>query len=528
MNENYANPVLPGFHSDPSVCKVGEDFYLVTSTFEYFPGLPLFHSRNLVDWEPVGHALQRSDQLDLTKTPSSQGIFAPTLRHHDGHFYIVCTDVCGLGNFLIRSERITGPWSHPLPLAIAGIDPSLFFHENRTWLTVSAPDQGGIHLVEMDLATGRLVGEPRLIWKGTGGKFPEGPHLYHHRGWFYLLISEGGTEFGHMLTVARSRDLQGPYASCPHNPILSHRSTDHPLQATGHADWVCLDSGAWWMVFLANRPYGYPPVHHLGRETCLAPFDWNEEDWPVVTSPLPLQLPRPDLPGSGNAEPAPTREKFDRPNLALHWNFRRNPRPDAWSLSHRPGTLSLRCARPSLDDPEPLAWIGRRQQHFHCRVETQFVFDPAGPGEAAGLVIHMNESHYASLAVTLVQGQRRVQMRRRLASMRMEGEAYPLPPGPVTLRIVTDNRTWKNNLWRLEAMLAEGWREIGLVESRHLSTEMAGGFTGVYFGLWASGHGVDSNTWAHFSWFDYEPFPDDEHLSHAYLPNPSALPGLFS
>ena len=261
----YTNPIIPGLYPDPSICRVGDDYYLVTSSFEYFPGVPLFHSKDLVNWRQIGHCLTTERQLPLGNAGSSGGIYAPTIRHHDGWFYMVTTNVSGIGNFLVRSEQPAGPWSDPIPVMQEGIDPSLFFDEDgRVYYQFA--NHSRIYQCEIDISSGSLLTESRLIWKGTGGAYPEAPHLYKINGLYYLIIAEGGTEYGHMVTIARSDSPYGPYEACPHNPILSHRSLNSSIHATGHADLVQAHDGSWWAVFLGIRPVSYPFRHHLGRE----------------------------------------------------------------------------------------------------------------------------------------------------------------------------------------------------------------------------------------------------------------------
>lgn len=256
LSSKYSNPILPGFYPDPSVCRVGADFYLVTSSFHYFPGVPIFHSRDLVHWRQIGHCLTSRSQLNLDGCKSSLGIFAPTLRFHKGLFYMITTNTNGFRNFYVWAKQPEGPWSEPVWLDWPGIDPSLFFDEDgRVYITGNGGFLGdealGIYQAEINPETGSLLSERRFIWAGTGAKAPEGPHLYKIHGKYYLLIAEGGTEYGHMVTIARSDHPYGPYESHPFNPILTHRSIDSPIQATGHADLVELEDGSWWAVFLA-------------------------------------------------------------------------------------------------------------------------------------------------------------------------------------------------------------------------------------------------------------------------------------
>ena len=283
--QGYTNPIVKGFNPDPSVCRVGEDYYLVTSSFQYFPGVPLYHSKDLVNWEQIGHVLTRESQLHLKGANSNGGIYAPTIRHHDGKFYMITTNVSTVGNFIVSTDDIRGEWSDPVPVKVGGIDPSIFWDEDgKCWYTGSA--DGGILLCEINPDTGDVLSVPRRIWNGTGGRWPEAPHIYKKDGWYYLMIAEGGTEFGHMETIARSRHIDGPYQEAPHNPILAHykaATQDNPIQGVGHADLVQAHDGSWWLVCLGFRTQS--GMHHLlGRETFLAPVRWDEGAWPVVNA----------------------------------------------------------------------------------------------------------------------------------------------------------------------------------------------------------------------------------------------------
>ncbi len=255
---NYQNPVIPGFYPDPSVCRVGEDYYLVTSTFQYFPGVPVFHSRDLVHWRQIGHCLTRASQLPLENASSYGGIYAPTIRYHDGVFYMITTNVNAGKHFIVSTSDPAGEWSEPVWIDQAGIDPSLLFDGDRVYFSWTM--RGAIYQAELDIGTGKLLTEPRLIWRGTGGRYPEAPHLYKIDGTYYLMVAEGGTENGHMETLARSSSPWGPFEPCPHNPILTHRNRGaHSIQGTGHADVVQAHDGSWWAVFLAFRQVGpYP------------------------------------------------------------------------------------------------------------------------------------------------------------------------------------------------------------------------------------------------------------------------------
>lgn len=280
--------IIPGFHPDPSICRVGDRYYLATSSFEYLPAVPLFTSTDLVNWSQLGNVLDRSTQVATRPgiEGASGGIYAPTLRYHDGLFWLVTTNIheVARGHLIVHAENPEGPWSDPVHVAgVIGIDPDLFWDPagdcHLTWSNVLT---GGISQAQIDPFTGAVLSEPIQLWRGTGGAHAEGPHLYLRNEWYYLLVAEGGTGAGHMVTVARSKHPDGPYESNPDNPILTHRSTALPVQATGHADLIERVDGSWALVHLGTRPRGsFPRWHTNGRETFIAGIDWVN-NWPVV------------------------------------------------------------------------------------------------------------------------------------------------------------------------------------------------------------------------------------------------------
>lgn len=500
----YQNPIIPGFYPDPSICRVGQDYYLVTSSFEYFPGVPLFHSRDLVHWRQIGHCLTRASQLALNGAPSSGGIYAPTIRYHHGTFYMVTTNVSGGGHFYVHTQNPASEWSDPIwvgggPELNGSIDPSLFFDDDgRVYFTCTGPGPQ-LYQFEIDIHTGAMLSVPRPIWPGSGGKYPEGPHLYKIGGLYYLMVAEGGTEYGHLESIARADNPYGPFENCPYNPILTHRSLESPIQVTGHADLLQAHDGSWWLVFLAVRPNGYPPCYHLGRETFLAPVRWTADGWPEVGSHgrVSLQMEADCLPPHP-WETAPSRDDFDIPQLRLQWNFRRNPEPSFWSLVERPGWLRLNGPRSLDDEGHSLAFVGRRQQHFRCQVAALLDYTPANEEDEAGLTVIMNERHHYDIVLKWIAGSRQVIVRRRIGSLSAVVAQSLLPDGPVVLRIQAERDHY-----------TLGYGEESLIplasgETRYLSTEVAGGFTGVYFGLYARGSQP-----AYFDWFDYIPVEDE-------------------
>ena len=498
----YSNPVLPGFHADPSVCRSGSDYYLVTSSFEYFPGVPVYHSRDLVHWRQVGHALTRESQLRLEGQKSSKGIFAPTIRCQAGTFDMITSNIDNGGDFYVHTRDPAGEWSEPVWVKQKewSMDPSLFFDDDgRVYYTRHGGGRnGGVYQAEIDIATGKLAAEPRLVWAGTGGIWPEGPHLYKVGGYYYLLISEGGTSYNHMLTVARSKSPWGPYEASPANPILTHRHIpEHPLQAMGHADLVQAGSGAWWAVMLGIRPV--ERHHHIGRETMLAPVTW-ENGWPVVNAgkPVDVLMASTALPPSSPWPREPVRDEFDAPRLAAPWVFLRTSAKGLWSLAERPGVLRLKGSTRTLEEVATPAFVGRRQEHFRARVETELEFDPAAEGQQAGLVLRQNEDNHYLIRVTGVP--RRAELVTRIKGVTTVVASHPLKPGPVRLQVEAYPGGYD---FHVRSAGERSWLVIGSPPTQPLSSEKAGGFTGVYIGMYASG--PQPMPPADFAWFDYEP-----------------------
>ncbi len=497
---SYRNPVISGFHPDPSLCRVGADFYLVTSSFEYFPGVPIFQSRDLVHWRQIGHCLTRPSQLPLTLANSSQGIYAPTLRHHAGVFYLVTTNVSGGGNFYVTARDPAGPWSEPVWLKDEtwGIDPSLFFDDDgKVYYTRhGGGERGGIFQTELDLTRAALSAEPRQIWAGTGGIWPEGPHLYKVAGRYYLLISEGGTSYGHSLTVARSDSPWGPFEPCPHNPILTHCArVAHPIQATGHADLVQVENGTFWIALLGIRPTT-GQHHHLGRETFLSRVLWDSAGWPVVNggAGIELEMSSAGLPPTAQQPLTLARDDFDAKTLDFCWNFLRNPNDADCSLSARPGWLRLYGNPASLDDVASPAFVGRRQQHFQCTASTLLEYHTESSDGEAGLCLRANEANHYDLLVAHSSAGRSVRLRaRRLGSSELLAEA-PLPDGPLVLSIEAQRDSYEF-FWSIPGAARHS---LGTLPTRALATEVVGGFTGVFIGLYAKAATAD------FDWFEYE------------------------
>ncbi len=497
------NPVLPGCHPDPSICRVGDDYYLVTSTFEYFPGLPVFHSTDLASWERIGHVVTREGQLDYSGIASSGGLYAPTIRHHDGLFYVVCTlvdpgDASRGGNFLMTASDPAGPWSEPIWIDADGIDPSIFFDDDgRVWMHGTRlarvqqwHDQTEVWVREFDLATMHLTGPEHVIWNGAllNAAWAEGPHLYKVDGTYYLLAAEGGTEIHHAVCVARSDAVAGPYEGNRSNPVLTHRHLGRGVDVvgTGHADLFQAADGSWWAVLLAMRPYGgyhYP----LGRETFLVPVVW-EDGWPVFAPGSGRVLAEVEVPFAHSAPAVPR----------LDWTSLRGPAStfaeadgDGWRLRLQPTTLT---------DVGTPSFLGIRQQHsaFHL---TATLAGHLLPGEEAGLAIRQSENDHVRLA--LIGGSDRVLVRavhRRAGSEVLLGELALAATDTVYASIRAREA-------RYELGVRVGDRDVivATADARTLDSVATGGFLGLWLGAYATSNGAPTDSVVELSDVTYRP-----------------------
>jgi len=500
-SNGYKNPIISGFHPDPSVCRVNDNYYLVTSSFEYFPGVPVFHSKDLINWTQIGHCLTRESQLKLHGAPPSAGIYAPTIRHHDGRFYMVTTNVSDKGNFYVHTDDPAGEWSDPIWVKQGGIDPTLFFDNGKCYF-LSIPD--GIQICEIDLVTGQQLSESRVLWRGTGGRYPEAPHLYKKDGWYYLLIAEGGTEYGHKVTIARSRDLYGPYQENPANPILTHidqHTQTSPIQGIGHADLIEAHDGSWWTVFLGFRPQ--TGTHHLlGRETFLAPVRWDTNAWPVINGngSVSLDMDCPTLPQIP-VNSVDKRNNFNDTKLGFEWNYLRNPDKANYSLTERKGYLRLKPTSKKISEFASPAFVGRRQQDINFTATTSLEFSPVNSTDEAGITVFMRNNFHYDLYITQINGDKSLMVRYHLGNMQHIEKSIPLTTNdPIFLRVTGDNNEYSFSY----SIDEKEYHLLAKMNTSLLSTETAGGFTGIYLGLYATSNQPNSLPNADFDWFEYE------------------------
>lgn len=486
MSVTATNPILPGFYPDPSICAVGDDFYLVNSSFAYFPGIPIMHSKDLAHWEQIGNACDRESQLPLGDTGHSRGLFAPTIRYHEGTFYIICTNVSYGGNFIITAQNPTGPWSEPHYIEGAdGIDPSLFFDEDGTCYYIGThPNPAGcqydgdwyIWIQELDIENMKLVGEVHNVWNGAMRNiiWPEGPHLYKIGEYYYIMHAEGGTGPDHAVTVCRSKNVYGPYENNFCNPILTHRhlGRKYPIRYVGHADLVKTINDEWYMVMLAVRPLeGYTT---MGRETFLARVEW-ENDWPVVnpgvgrlTDTVEINLPK------WTAYTAESNEYVfsTMGQLPPEFMVLRNADKSHYSLEKGKGLLMLFDTHTLKEQASP-SYLALRQKHHHFMAKALLDVSNLSEDKRAGIAYVQNNLYNLRVEVNGKMAEVILCEKgtdRRVISMPLQGS------NPLEVSLEVDGLS--------AAVIIEGQKSPE-VDIRTLSTEAAGGFTGCTVGLYA-------------------------------------------
>jgi xylan 1,4-beta-xylosidase len=535
---NIRNPILRGFNPDPSIVRVGDDYYIATSTFEWFPGVQIHHSRDLVHWRLLTRPLNRASQLDMLGNPDSCGIWAPCLSYADGLFWLIYTDVKRFGrasvagasgasmrdfhNYLVTSPRIDGDWSDPVYLNSSGFDPSLFHDDDgRKYLLNMLWDHrpgnnrfAGIVLEEYSVKEHKFIGERVNIFKGTALGFTEAPHLYKRNGWYYLLTAEGGTNWNHAVTMARSRNLTGPYELHPDAYIMSARQRpDAQLQRAGHASLVETQTGETYMAYLVGRPLRERGRCTLGRETAIQKMIWGEDDWlrtldgegvPAIETPAP-GLPAREFPA------AAAREDFHGPELPIDFQWLRTPSPEEiFSLAARPGYLRL-FGRETVGSLFRQSLVARRQQSHCFSASAVIEFEPEHFQHLAGLVCYYNSTKFHYLYVshdeTIGKHLRVMSCVPDLPQADAFTPLIPVPAGkPVHLRVEVDYERMRF-AYRAEGV-DNGWRWLPQqFDASILSDEcVAPGqahFTGAFIGM-ACQDLAGTGKAADFEFFEYE------------------------
>lgn len=546
QSTTFVNPIIPGAYPDPSICRVGDDFYIVNSSFEYFPGLPIHHSKDLVNWELIGYGLHRAEQasgaVNLVDVQQDGGIHAPTIRYHNGTFYIITTNVYSpkdpkqaaeMVNFIITAQNPAGPWSEPHVIQGApGIDPDLFFDDDGTAYYVGTHDTGQpevngigeIWVQELDLEQWKLTGKRHSIWRGAcGGCCVEGPHLYKEHDKYYLLIAEGGTSYNHAVMLAASEKISGPYESNPRNPVLTsrHLSRNYWINSTGHADMVQLSDGRWYMVALSVRN-DLNGRSNMGRETHLIPLSWEpatlrwEEVRPGVWEPLDYLWPV-AAPETGKVErstPLPFADRpqynndaffdgFDTPTLKLEWNFRRVPKEDSYSLTAKPNYLRLKLQAQNIARRERSSLMGIRQKESDFEYSTDMHFTPGQDGEEAGISHFQKDDNYINYTIVKKQGKEVLQLviKERDKASRVAAETIlENYRGNIQLKIVS-----QKDRYHYSYSLDSGETFVELFQTT-AEVLLSNGYTGAYLGLYACSNGKAVERYADFDWVHYKGF----------------------
>lgn len=510
-NSSFYNPILPGWYSDPSVCDNGKgDYFLVTSTFSYYPGVPIFHSRDLLNWRQIGHVLDRPSQLShLEGQHVSGGIFAPAISYNpnNGTYYMITTDV-GSGNFLVKTKDPFGSWSDPIYLPeIKGIDPSLFFDDNGKAYIVNnddapamRPEYDGhrtIRIMEYDVENDRCIGSREIIVnKGVNPEekpiWCEGPHMYKLDGKYYLMTAEGGTAENHSEVIYRSESPFGPFIPWEGNPILTQRGLpaerENAVTCAGHADIIQAPDGKWYSFFLACRPQN--GFENLGRETFILPMEWTSDGWPVITKkdePVAMISSVAGAERTGNllAGNFSVNDEFDSTELGLEWISLRGDASGMYSLTDRKGALNIKCADISASEKKILPYLGRRIQHHKFEAKTRLDFSPRKEGEKAGMLVFKDESHHYFLAKEKRAGKNRVTLYEMTPEgLKDCGSAAIGNKHVIDLKTVSDGKTFS---FYVSTDKGRNWRPVATgKDARYTSTANAGGFTGTTIGLHAT------------------------------------------
>ena len=521
IETTFTNPILKGFYPDPSICKVDNSYYLINSTFAYFPGIPVFKSDDLVNWKQIGNALDRPEQLDLEGLEVSQGVFAPAISYHNGIFYIINTIVGGENNFIISASNPAGPWSNPTWLPkIEGIDPALFFDkDDKTYVVFNSnppnnsPEYDGhrtIKIIELDVKNLKTVGEAKIIInKGAKPEdkpiWIEGPHIYNRNGFYYLMAAEGGTAEDHSEVVFRSKNIFGPYESYENNPILTQRNLSdnrkNPVTSTGHADIIEDNLGNWWGVFLGCRPYDNENHFNTGRETFMVPVKWKN-DWPIFDLEgdvvkdhyqITLEKPFANIP-SVNADFI---GEFNTGTLAFDWLFLRTPKEKWYSLLN--GELTIKTRSETTSGTSNPSFIGYRQKHLFGEVTTNLSFKAVAENEKAGLIAFQNEKHYYYLCKSLKDNKPVVQLLKSTENGIEEIAFKSIKESDeISFKIEAKGKYYNFSY----SINNTDWQVLNKnVDATFLSTKIAGGFVGTIYGMYTTSLGEKSTNKAIYHWF---------------------------
>jgi xylan 1,4-beta-xylosidase len=527
-SQSFKNPILSGFYPDPSICKAGDDYYMVVSSFAYYPGLPLFHSKDLLNWKQIGSVLNRPEQLNLDSAGVSRGLFAPSISYHKGTFYIICTIVDRGGNFVVTTKNPMEGWTNPVWLPeINGIDPSLFFdNDDKAYIVYNSipPNNISIHnghrtirINAFDYKALKVASDNKVIVNGGTdmAKKPvwiEAPHIIKKDDWYYLICAEGGTGYNHSEVAFRTKSLTDPFVPFENNPILTQRNLNparkNPVTTTGHADLVEGPNGKWWGVFLGCRPYA-DDYYNTGRETFMAPVEWKD-GWPVFnlggedvkyTYPISSKVNK-TLPAlNGNYY---FRDDFKNNEINNRYSFLRTVKNMWYSINGGKLNMQLQphtCS--SLGNP---SFVGFRQSHLKGYAATNFSFKGVNENEQAGLLVFQNELHYYFLAKSIKEGKPVVQLFKGAGNKATDKKPVLVDEiflqsgntAHIYFKVATNGDSYSF----FYATEKDKWNLLKTVDAKFLSTKEAGGFVGCFYALYATSNGQLSSAKALYNWFE--------------------------
>ncbi len=486
----FRNPIVTGYYPDPSVCRVDNKYYMVCSSFQYFPGVPLFESDDLINWTQIGYCLTRKSQLPLETATSSGGIFAPTIRYNDGHFYMTTTNTTTGGNFFVWTDDIHGEWSDPIYIDQEGIDPSLYFENGKAYFMSNGADSA-ILQCEIDIKTGEKLSEGNVLWRGTGGRYPESPHLYKIGEYYYLMLAEGGTEYGHMVTYARSKIIDGPYTPYAKNPVLTNRNKGgYSVQAVGHADLIQDTSGNWWMYHLGFRQIDrWLTYHHLGREVFLMPVQFDDDGWFTVgddgTTTATVET---DRISDDVIQKFILEYTFKDIANNPDWQYLRNYNAEDYILGE--DSIKLRGTEVTIDEPKSPTFICLHQKEF----DMELTCDVKIAGGEAGVTVYMDQEHHYDIYALKDDDGNYAVVELNIGNINHIAGKVKLSSNTATLKITSNAFGYTFNV------IDNGDEvQLGYGISRYLSSEVAMGFTGVVLGFYSQNSNGEYNEFSNLS-----------------------------
>lgn len=511
MNNKYCNPVQRGFFPDPSVIRVNDDYYMVNSSFQYFPAIPISHSKDMVHWEVVGHAINENDYLYLSETLDSRGIWAPDISYYNGKFYIFATlrhnsedkEKSPMRSQLVMtSDRPEGPYSKPTIIPVDNIDPSHFVDDDGKHYMIIAP---GITVVPLNDDCTKVIGEIKQVWPGTGERCPEGPHILKKDGYYYAIIAEGGTGYGHGINVARSKSLYGEYEPCPYNPVMRQLDPNAPIQRSGHGKLVQTQNGDWWCYYLCGRRNG-ENYTTIGRESALDPVTWTDNGWFLINNGKGPSLEQ-DFP-KGMKEVTFdkfTFDDFDNEKLNLNWEWVRNPDKENYSLTERKGYLRLYTLDGQLFEVKAKNTLVRREQELSYTAKTKLDFKPTKKGHQAGLTCYYSTASYARFSLCYDNGKALEIVINRNKGEEKMFSVNNIEDKEIYLKVVVEGLkrsfyySYDDKDWKLAGVLENCIYlcDEGVPEDRKRHT-------GTLVGIYANNGGTGDRINADFDWFSYE------------------------